>query len=537
MNMKNSLLNIVGVNKYRLLNILLLLFIFLGCIARIIQSFTSRTLWLDEAMTINSVLTRNLEQLWASPLDFSQNAPLGYLYTVKIFSILFGKVEWALRLPSLIASLGTIILSYLILKITFKTKFPLIGAAIISEISIFIRYSAEVKPYATDVFLVLSVLLIYGFFKNGRINFFHISTFFSILIWFSFQSIFVITSIMFWEFILFIKRLLKDKVSFNNIFQFIAGNITVLLSLILCYILWLNPGSNNLSEYDAYDYWRFLSFPVIPKTTQDLQLIIKMITEIFLPLNVLAIDFILLAIIGIYFAIKEKNHVVFTILLSLPFMLIVSSIGKYPIISRLTHFVPTTFVLVAIFALDRLYNILENCNLKLRKLYCSLIIIIIIDVIAVNFINIIPHFNSFYYPRYGSVENKQLEFIRSSLKSSDKLYIFYYNYPCYLYKTNYKNYQPKFFKAPYEKDEIIFGSFFAKSAINKPYKYNWAIDYKKMNIDISAINKYNSVYILIINNEVPEAPVINAFINKLNSIGHLKLVNTENSTNLYYFTK
>lgn len=61
-----------------------------GVILRIVPYFYNRSLWADEAMLVSSICTRSFEELCATPLDWGQSAPIGYLYIVKILTSIGG---------------------------------------------------------------------------------------------------------------------------------------------------------------------------------------------------------------------------------------------------------------------------------------------------------------------------------------------------------------------------------------------------------------------------------------------------------------
>lgn len=107
------------------------------------------SLWLDEASLALNILGRGADAL-ATPLDWGQAAPVGFLWAEKAVS---GLLEPSARALRLVPCLGGI----LALVWTWQAGRRLVGtlAAVLATVTvafslIALRYSAEVKPYATD---------------------------------------------------------------------------------------------------------------------------------------------------------------------------------------------------------------------------------------------------------------------------------------------------------------------------------------------------------------------------------------------------
>ena len=83
-----------------------------GMLLRIRQYLTGRSLWVDEAMLALNIVERDFAGMF-KPLDYDQGAPLGFLLVEKVFNLLLGKHELALRLFPLLAGLASLGLFYL----------------------------------------------------------------------------------------------------------------------------------------------------------------------------------------------------------------------------------------------------------------------------------------------------------------------------------------------------------------------------------------------------------------------------------------
>lgn len=130
-----------------------------GIILRLRQYLTGRSLWVDEAMLALNIVNRNFAGL-LQPLDYNQGAPVGFLFIEKIFNLLFGRNEYALRLFPLIVGLLSLWAFYLLIK-RFTRGTSLILAFMLFALNPrLIHYSSEAKQYIADVFITIGLLLL-----------------------------------------------------------------------------------------------------------------------------------------------------------------------------------------------------------------------------------------------------------------------------------------------------------------------------------------------------------------------------------------
>lgn len=129
----------------------------------------NQSLWLDEAITAKVVRQFSLFQISSlfSPTDF--HPPLYYLF-MKMWSSLFGTSEIALRFPSVLFSLLTGHILFLIASRYKNERFGLWVAALYLFNPLVIYYAQEARMYALVTFLLTWCLYFAleagGFFKN-----------------------------------------------------------------------------------------------------------------------------------------------------------------------------------------------------------------------------------------------------------------------------------------------------------------------------------------------------------------------------------
>jgi hypothetical protein len=134
-------------------------FVGLGILIRSIRYLLNFPLWPDEAYLAHNYLDRGYLEL-LRPLDYGQVAPLLYLWVQRSIVAICGFSEYSLRLFAFVGSIGSLLLfrqlagrllqgiARLMAIGTFAVAYPLI------------RYSAEAKPYGTDMLVTLLLLVL-----------------------------------------------------------------------------------------------------------------------------------------------------------------------------------------------------------------------------------------------------------------------------------------------------------------------------------------------------------------------------------------
>jgi mannosyltransferase len=134
--------------------LLLLLILAVGSFLRI-YDLGAESLWLDEAATINEVAMSVPE------IAEHSNQPPLYLLILRFWIYLFGTSEVALRFPSVIFGVISIVLVYLVGGSLFNKRVGLVAGLLAAMSCFYIHYSQEARSYSL---LLLLSLLSYLFF-------------------------------------------------------------------------------------------------------------------------------------------------------------------------------------------------------------------------------------------------------------------------------------------------------------------------------------------------------------------------------------
>ncbi|GAC1306322.1 MAG: hypothetical protein NVSMB16_02220 [Acidimicrobiales bacterium] len=130
----------------------------LGAAVRLEQFGARRSLWLDEALVANNVVTRDFAGL-VRPLSGEQGAPVGWLWVQRVAVIVLGNTEYALRCVPLVAGLAALVVIH---RLALRVAGPVpasIAVWLLALSPAAVRYSVEVKQYSSDLLVALLLSL------------------------------------------------------------------------------------------------------------------------------------------------------------------------------------------------------------------------------------------------------------------------------------------------------------------------------------------------------------------------------------------
>lgn len=132
----------------------------LGVLARLRQWAGGRSLWLDEVLIADSLVHRGFVELATKPLGHFQVAPLLWSELERLAVTLFGSGERALRLLPLLAGIAVVFATWTMARRLLPEVLVPVALMLVALHPSLIYYSNEVKPYSTDVLVVLLLVLL-----------------------------------------------------------------------------------------------------------------------------------------------------------------------------------------------------------------------------------------------------------------------------------------------------------------------------------------------------------------------------------------
>lgn len=204
--------------------------IFLFLVTRLykISEVPGSVYWDEASIGYNAfAISTDLKDEWGEflPLHFRAfgefKLPV-YIYSVAILTKLFGSSEFTLRLPSVLYSLGIIIIVYfLTLKISKDEKIGLLSSFLLSISPWFFIFSRTGYEATAGLFFFLGFVYFLLFNEGKKINIF-LTSLFAVLSFYSYNSFRILIPIFFVVWLL--KTCLFDK---NEIKKSLFGIIAV----------------------------------------------------------------------------------------------------------------------------------------------------------------------------------------------------------------------------------------------------------------------------------------------------------------------
>lgn len=124
-------------------------------------------LWGDESLVSANLLTRGYLQL-TEPLAHGQVAPVGFLWVERLAITTFGFHEWSLRLQGLVFAILSVLVFARAARLFLDENGAWWSIAVFSVSYFGIRYAAETKPYAGDLFFATLLLACAGEWMASR---------------------------------------------------------------------------------------------------------------------------------------------------------------------------------------------------------------------------------------------------------------------------------------------------------------------------------------------------------------------------------
>lgn len=325
---------------------LLWLIVGFGIALRLAQYLHNRSLWLDEAMLALNFVDRSLPELLTPPLEYNQQAPVGFLVTQKLLVDVFGGSEYVLRLFPLICGIASLILFPKVARHALATAPAALFATGVFAISYkLIFYASDAKQYSSDVAIALALYLMTNHILNAGFNArrsLALGIIGALAIWFSHPATFILAGIG-----VSLAWLFAHRQAWSSLRSLMIAAVLWALSFAACYFVALRQVSRNTR---LLAYWAASFMPFPPKTLSELKWFDATFFSFFVdtlglfPASLACVAFVTG---GISLAFEKRDQF---LLLATPilFALIASGLRVYPFSERLLLFaVPFATISIA----------------------------------------------------------------------------------------------------------------------------------------------------------------------------------------------
>ena len=425
-----------------LFKVVLVVLAVLGGLLRVREFLSGRSLWLDEAMLALNILDRSFLGLTRQPMEYGQSSPIGYLFGAKLFNLLLGSSEYALRIFSLLIGLISLVLMAWLVKNFLGRAGALIAMAFFSFAPFLIYYSAELKQYMSDVTAGLFLLFIFvrHIEKPPQESIWRDYLLFgfagALLLWFSHPVLFVAAGV---GTILFIHALLtRDR-------RVIARTMMVLVLWGLSFVFLYLVNLRYLTTSDLLlDYWEDGFMPMPPWSAEGIRWFGHVWWAILgnpleFGLDTPGLVFVVF-LIGFVALVIKKWRVGAALGSVFLFALAASALGKYSLIGRMLLFLTPIIFLFLAAGIDGISSLIKPEWLG-----------VVVKLGLAGYFLFIPVQHSierFITPKVQEHIKPTMEYLRENYREGDIIYVYYYTEPAFRF------YAPKF---GFERDEYIAG--------------------------------------------------------------------------------
>ncbi|MCS6926166.1 MAG: hypothetical protein NZ578_09740 [Candidatus Binatia bacterium] len=314
----------------------------IGVALRCLHYLSNRSLWLDEARLALNIVQKTFSQLF-QPLDYGQAAPIGFLMIEKLAVLLLGNNEYALRLFPLLCGVASIFLFSALGRRCVTPATTLVALVLFVSSRPLLYYSAEVKQYAGDVVVALTLsLLALPWLGRDRLTVRHAACFGVMGIvglWFSHPAVFVLAGI---GTTLAVTSLLARDWRRLGLLS-LTGTLWG-LSFLVAYVTMLRSLSNDEFFLHA---WRKSFVPLIPHTLPELLWPAKALYSLLSgALGISPPVAVVAFLVGGYVLWRENRPLLFFLLSPALFTVLASGLQIYPFSDRLILFLAPACLLV-----------------------------------------------------------------------------------------------------------------------------------------------------------------------------------------------
>jgi hypothetical protein len=417
-------------------------FVLMGAGSAFYQFFRNRSLWLDEASLALNIVERSWTELISPsmPLLNNQAAPVGFLLLSKLGTTFFGEGEFGLRVVPLISYCLSLFLFNKIANRHLKPTYALVAVIFFTLSPTLFYYATELKPYSSDITWALGLCCAFSFYieRQTRRRLIIITSLGFISQWFSFPIVFVLAglgvTILFakWRGDLTIK--VKTLVGVASLWTF---------NFLIHYVVFLRMTTGN-NAFQRYWTHAFLPAPTNMEALESWAQMTMLFFKYSDQQTGWTVLFIILSLISVKKAVKEKNYSLLGFSIPPLFVVIANLLKIYPLEPRLILFtLPLSITLVV--------NGLQVLAKDKSRFFNIVLVFVFIVPTLRNVSNLTR-------PAMREELRPLLKFINENRKSNELVYVYYGSSSAVLYYS-------RLFQ--FDKSQYVYGKMFR----NNPQEY------------------------------------------------------------------
>lgn len=405
--------------------------VFAGLVLRLRQYLVNRSLWLDEAMLADNIVSRSFGGL-AQWLDYDQQAPIGFLWSQKIAVLIFGNNEYALRLLPFLAGCAALVFMYMLTR-----RLPSLSGntalALFTVSNTLVYYTSEAKQYIVDVALALGLLILFlhlddrGWRPRGHIL---LGVVGALALWFSHPVIFTLASLG----LLLLVKTARQKSLPAFGWTLLTGGLWI-ASFAAFYVLFLR---RSVTANVLLDYWGDAFLPLSLRAGNWLAAAFDNFSIFAAGLETPLLLNVVLFLAGLIFLARRDGRLAAALCLPALLVLAASAVHAYPFAGRMLLFLtPMIFLLLGegLSALGLLFRTKPAASFWTLGLLAVVLILFNAQTTAQNFAA----------PKTRELIRPTMEYLRDHRKDGDIIYVYYWTEPAVRYYAPKYGFEPSDF--------------------------------------------------------------------------------------------
>ncbi len=405
------------------------LVVLLGIILRIAQFLYNRSLTEGEAPLAMNIIERSFGDLFRT-LDYNQAAPIGFLFLQKLFSLLLGTGEMALRMLPLITGIMAIYIFYRLAHQTIDEIAVVFAMILFAVCDHLIYFTSEIKPYSSDVTIALIITILgYSLVKSKpslkSLLIFSIIT--AVSLWFSFAALFIWLGFA----VIIFYQSTKKQIAWYVLLISVALPAASLLTYNLISL------RHIANQESLTGVWQAAFMPLPPRSFAD----IKWFALVFLRMFKFPLGFsiyeltlaFLCFLTGIIIYIRGKKIILVMFLLPILITMLASGLKLYPFEGRLLLFLTPALFIIISQGLSHIYK-----SLKAKSAISAYALLLIFFLYPVG--------NASYHlirPRAPEEFRPAMEYLNDRYQVEDIVYVYYASANAFQYYTYRLGFTPE----------------------------------------------------------------------------------------------
>ena len=382
----------------------------------IINLSNNRSLWIDEAMLAQNIVSLSFAQLF-DPLEYYyQMAPIGFLLVEKLFYSMLLPHELTLRLFPFICSMCSLyVLNKIFALITTNKIVRLFGVAFMAISYYNIYYAAEVKQYMAELLGSLVLIYLYLNYRNNRLHYPTAILGISGTVFITFANIAVIMLFVIGSLLMVEGYINEKKIKKELLLVITTWGLAFSTYYIFFYF-------NHPSEAYMKNFWKNVDgfFPYNIFSTTFLRSCYNKFVSV-ISLTGQGYKLVPFMILGIIYLWRQSKVLSYLFLAPIIVHAAMAYLKLYPIFPRLIlYFLPVLIILTSM----GFQYLLEKFNKRSTLIYSTMFLLLLYNLYA---------YSNWGFPIQRQEIKEVMAHLNDRIKKTDEILVYHTSSPAYIF--------------------------------------------------------------------------------------------------------